>query len=101
MELKMRTVPILIISISLPISAYAGLDADIEPDAIFPHGESMKMLQLINPSVGMIRAKGWKCDSISAMSPSFSGHGYTVKCNNFKYTYEFQDRGGSWTVYLK
>jgi len=60
-----------------------------------------KMLSLIDPSVGMIRASGYRCDSISAMRPFVFSRGFTVVCNNFNYEYDISDKGGNWVVELQ
>lgn len=75
----------------------------IEPDAIisdtsdFPRST---LMSLVDPGVGMIRAMGWRCDSLSAIRPYLMSRGFTMTCNNFNYTYNFEDRGGNWVVEL-
>jgi hypothetical protein len=70
----------------------------IEPDAkidedVYPAG--------INLAVQMIRAKGWKCDSLSDITPFAMSRGFHVWCNKFNYGYEMEDRGGNWEVTLR
>ena len=60
-----------------------------------------KLLNLVKPGVAMIRARGWRCDSISSIRPFMFSRGFTFVCNRFNYEYEFRDRGGRWVVELK
>ncbi|UWQ19197.1 hypothetical protein [Jannaschia sp. M317] len=89
-----------IFALGLPATAQS---VTIERDAMIADTRDMprqNMLRLIDPGVGMIRAMGWRCDSISAARPFLMSRGFTIVCNNFRYTYEFEDRGGNWTVSL-
>lgn len=51
-------------------------------------------------SQAMIRARGWRCDTISSLQWFAFSRGFYVRCNNFRYTYEIKDRGGNWVVTL-
>ena len=76
----------------------------IEPDAIISDTDSFpkhKLLRLVDPAVNMIRAYGWRCDSISALRPFLFSRGFTIVCNNYRYEYELKDRGGQWMVELQ
>lgn len=55
---------------------------------------------LIDPAVALIEAHGWRCDSISAMTPFLTARGFSVDCNHFSYRYNIEDRGGNWEVSL-
>lgn len=59
------------------------------------------LLSLIDPGVGMIRARGWRCDSISVVRPFVWSRGFTIICNHYRYEYDFEDRGGNWVVELQ
>lgn len=92
---------------SLTLALFASLftiahaqDAPIEDGAMISDGNGVNMRNLISPAVGMIRAMGWRCDSISAMRPYLMSRGFTVVCNNFNYTYNISDKGGNWVVEL-
>jgi hypothetical protein len=78
-------------------SAYAQ-SVPIETDAVInkdaPRGA-------IDPAVALIRAKGWRCDSVSAMIPFIMSRGFSITCNRFNYKYEIEGRGGNWEVTLK
>ena len=73
-------------------------DAVISDTADFPRAT---LISLADPGASMIRLKGWRCDSVSAIRPHLFSRGFTMVCNNFRYTYEFKDRGGNWVVNLK
>ncbi|MER8810439.1 hypothetical protein [Mesorhizobium australicum] len=74
--------------------------APIEPDAMINQSAGINFRSLIEPSVKMIRAYGWRCDSISAMLPFLIHRGFSVTCNHNSYTYNFEDKGGNWVVSL-
>ena len=84
----------------LATSAAFAQSVPIEKDAIITKVDGMDLTKVIEPAVGMIRAHGWRCDSISAMRPFLMSRGFTVVCNGFSYEYEFEDRGGNWVVTL-
>ena len=76
----------------------------LERDAIVSNTKDLPratMVGLIDPAVGMIRARGWRCDSVSAIQQMILGDGFSVVCNQYRYRYEFKDRGGNWEVQLK
>ena len=56
--------------------------------------------QVLDEFAQHIRAKDWKCDSISAATTLIFSRGFSVKCNHFAYSYEIMDRGGHWVVTL-
>jgi hypothetical protein len=70
----------------------------VESDAVINKDVS---LSVIGPAVGLIRAHGWRCDSVSALVPFIMSRGLSIKCNHFNYSYEIADRGGNWEVTLK
>lgn len=54
---------------------------------------------LLRQAVEMIRDHGWRCDTLTSMTvPHPSEYRFTVTCNQFRYTYRFEDRGGQWRV---
>lgn len=61
----------------------------------------VQMLSLIDPAVDMIIANGWRCDSVSSLVQYAFSRGFHMSCNQFQYDYEFEDKGGNWTVRLK
>lgn len=56
---------------------------------------------LIDASVMLVRIHGWKCDTVSALLPFTASPGYTLRCNDRRYSYELRDRGGTWVAELK
>ena len=74
----------------------------VEPDAIF--GSKLKGLddrqKLLEELVGKIRARGWKCDSISSARRMVFSRGFEVNCNGYAYEYVIEDKGGKWVVRL-
>ena len=56
--------------------------------------------ELYNQVAKLIRAYGYRCDSLSGIHPMLLSRGFTVSCNNFSYSYEIKDKGGNWVVTL-
>lgn len=53
-------------------------------------------------AMNIIQAYGYTCSSIDHMSPFLlSGSGFKVTCNNYRYMYEIEDKGGRWVVTVK
>lgn len=51
--------------------------------------------------VGMVRLRGYRCDTVNAARPFLLvGQGFVLDCNGFRYRYSIEDRGGNWTVTL-
>ena len=73
----------------------------IEPDARdFLPGSSSDKIFTLQYAMAMIAVKGWRCDSISSATPHLFSIGYNIYCNEFRYSYDIKDRGGTWTVTL-
>lgn len=49
----------------------------------------------------LIRRSGYRCDSVSTLRSWLTKPGFTVLCNQYRYKYEIEDRGGRWRVTLK
>ena len=78
-------------------------DVKIEPDVVFSsHIEQLDNRQeVLNILAGMIRSRGWRCDSISSARKLVFAKGFEIACNWFDYQYLIKDRGGQWVVTLK
>ena len=89
-------------SIALIAAAFISTPALAQSVPFEPNARMDKDLSrgLIDPAVSMIRARGWKCDSISALVPFLLSRGFSVTCNNSLYRYNFEDKGGNWEVSL-
>lgn len=58
-----------------------------------------------NPDVQLgaqatIRAAGYRCDTVTAMSKLLIGTGFSVHCDNYRDNYTIEDRGGRISVRL-
>ena len=75
----------------------------IESNAVISDSikNSGKEAELINALVGLVRHRGYACSSVSAALPFIFGGGYTLRCNNNRYSYEIRDIGGNWRVFVK
>jgi hypothetical protein len=94
MHLKPLAVVVFLSLAARPLSA-----APLEDDAIYPSDWGRSRAQAIADDASMlIRRARYRCDSVSSLRPWFSGDGFTIFCNDFRYEYEIEDRGGRWVV---
>jgi len=49
----------------------------------------------------VIQMNGNTCDSIISMRKFITSEGYYVYCNDYRYSYEIENKGGNWTVTIK
>ena len=74
--------------------------APVEPEAVISDG--LETEEFVDLAVKLIRANGWRCDSLSAMRPFlWGGSGMVVYCNSYRYGYEIADKGGVPVVTMK
>lgn len=73
-----------------PLATPAGIP--IEKDAVL-FDDSGGSLDNIDKMARVVRANGYRCDSISGYRPFFFSNGFELNCNRFAYTYEFEDKG--------
>jgi hypothetical protein len=64
----------------------------VEPNAVMYAGlqQDYDLSQLAH----FVRASGYRCDSISALQPLPSSHGFRLVCNHFNYKYEIEQKEG-------
>jgi hypothetical protein len=48
-----------------------------------------------------IQLSGYKCDTVENVIPFNFSSGFTIFCNNFRYSYELADKGGRMVVTVK
>ena len=67
----------------------------LEPDAIIGSdvGENR-----INTLIKMVRESGHRCDTVSSARELVFSTGYQLVCNQYRYEYLIQDKGGRWVV---
>ncbi|MYB27259.1 MAG: hypothetical protein F4X32_07175 [Candidatus Dadabacteria bacterium] len=70
----------------------------IEPDATISDFENPHAV--VRELVGLVRAYGYRCDSVSHARPLFFKPGFEIQCNNLRYQYQVVDKGGRWVVCL-
>lgn len=75
------------------ITAFTASATTIDKDAqvTIPKDVALSLAQLI-------KIYGYRCDSISGARQFLSGRGFVVNCNDYRYTYEVEDKGGRWIV---
>ena len=95
-----KAIQYLALLILSPLLITTALAVPIEPNAQI-YKSLVGEKAVLNAMASMIKANGYKCDSISAAIPFSFSTGYTVTCNNYAYTYEIADKGGNWVVTLK
>lgn len=71
----------------------------VENDAVISDDLKGKP-QLYNEIADLIRAYGYRCDSLSGLHEMVFSRGFSVTCNKFSYSYEIEDKGGRWVVTL-
>ena len=79
----------------------ATLFATFAASANIPYGgeqRHIKSKEGAQAAAKLVRAYGYRCDSITAFQPMVFSSGFTLKCNNFRYSYDIKDVGGRWTV---
>jgi hypothetical protein len=69
----------------------------IEPNAVIDDKLKSDM-KLMRELVTVVRTKEFRCDSISALRPLQSSHGYKLACNRLQYKYNIEDRSGHWVA---
>ena len=55
-------------------------------------------MDIVDSLVKFVKAHGYRCDSVSAASDNVFSKGFTLKCNNYNYTFKILDKGGKWSV---
>ena len=78
----------------------------LEPDVQLGHGigeiETAKAAELIRAAVEMVRASGYRCDSVSYVGlRALFWSGIALDCNRYRYSYRIEDVGGNWIVTVK
>jgi hypothetical protein len=54
--------------------------------------------KLISGLVGLVRAHGYRCDTISAVKPFSTSKGFKLACDGFGDKYDIRDRGGQLVI---
>jgi hypothetical protein len=81
-------------------SAAAEMDTvaePVEPDAQIDAALKNER-KLISGLVGLVRAHGYHCDTISAVKPFSESNGFKLACDRFSNKYDIKDRGGRLVV---
>ncbi|MCA2015628.1 hypothetical protein LDJ79_05865 [Vibrio tritonius] len=52
----------------------------------------------IEAAVNIVRFNGYSCSTVSSIQTMIFKRGFTIRCNNFNYTYDVFDKGGNWVV---
>ena len=85
----------LILAIALLSTSFTALSG--RPiDGKAKHIESVKGA---NAFADYVVASGYRCNSITSFRAAlFSSGKFNLKCNNFRYSYTIEDKGGRWIV---
>lgn len=70
----------------------------VEDDAVINEQISEGLLKEL---IVFTKSSGYKCDTVSSARPFVNDEGYNLKCNNYRYEYEIQDKGGNITITVK
>jgi hypothetical protein len=96
--MKLRTA--IVIAILSSTAAIAGpARAPIESGSVI-NEQLNGQYAVLEEMVQLVRASGYRCDSISAAIPMALSRGFKLTCNRFSYKYEIEDKGGRWRVTL-
>ena len=71
----------------------------MEPD--FSHSEMGNPLELAATVSELVKANGYRCDSVNSIYRFLTGPGFTLRCNQGRYKYELAGSGGHWVVTVK
>ncbi len=55
-------------------------------------------MEQVQAAQAIVKAYGYTCDTVDEMQPFVFGGGFTIHCNNWKYSYKLEDKGGRWVV---
>lgn len=86
---------VICVVVVIGISSSFAQSVTVEPDASIYKDINNRQLELL---VALIKAYGYRCDSVSAARPFLLSYGFTVLCNGYRYEYEIEDKGGNWVV---
>ena len=93
---------ILLTTFAVTLFAAPAFCAPLEAGAYYTQDWTRKHAQILaNESSAIIRAQGYRCDSVSSIQRWVFSGGFDVVCNGFRYKYEIEDKGGRWTATLK
>lgn len=76
------------------------LATPIERDAVISDDFKGKA-DVIEALVTVVRSKGYRCDSVTRVGVSLFSRAIHLGCNQFRYRYDVEDKGGNWTVTVK
>jgi hypothetical protein len=69
----------------------------VEPDADIDNALKDET-KLISGLVGLVRARGYRCDTISAVKTFSTSKGFKLACDRFSEKYDIKDRGGQLVI---
>jgi len=73
------------------------VSAILEPDAVLD--DTLKDdTKLISGLVGLVRARSYPCEAISAVRPFETLNGFRLSCDHFRYKYAIEDKSGRWVI---
>jgi TPR repeat protein len=75
---------------NVPFEVKAKISSSIRNDA-----------EVFDTLTSLVIVNGFRCDSISFVSPFIFSSGYYISCNENRYRYEIADKGGNWRVTVK
>jgi flagellar biosynthesis GTPase FlhF len=84
----------------IPIPCLPKTNVPFEQDGRIAFNISKKA-EFCNTLRDLVKANGYRCDTISSIISFFLSPGYTLNCNDYRYEYEIADEGGRWIVTVK
>ena len=80
--------------LAIALASTSAIAADVPYDGIVKQERKVKA----QAAATMVKIYGYRCDSISSFMPFILSAGYKISCNNYRYSYELEDKGGRWVV---
>jgi hypothetical protein len=74
--------------------------APIEKNAVLLN-DSKEWRAWTEDLVRLVRSNNFSCESVSSSGLMLLSRGYVLSCNQFRYTYDVQDKGGHWIVSVR
>lgn len=77
---------------------FSSISSLVEQGAVINEKISADLLKEL---IIFTKSYGYKCDTVSSARPFMNDKGYQLNCNNYRYEYEIEDKGGNFVITVK
>lgn len=84
-----------------PAERYAKIGIPVEPNAVISPDEHPPTVESLQAGIGLIRASGYMCNSLSAAIEPVFNSDFKISCDGFSHQYTLHDHGGTYIVQVK